>query len=106
MPAQQNRYRYLTASGEPRGPAWLAEMRRLYQSGEIGPDTSVCRENDEEWGPAHSFIEITSDQAVLPGAPSSPAEHPRLGRISWGVWILVLLVVLFMAWVQFVYLQN
>jgi len=104
MAAQSNRYRYLTPSGEPRGPAWLAEMRRLYHSGEIAPETPVCRDGEDDWGPARTFVEITSEHAVLPDHPGS-APPPRVGRISWGVWALILLLAIFMAWVQFVYLR-
>jgi hypothetical protein len=100
-----NRYRYLSPEGEPRGPAWLAEMRRLYQNGEIGPETQVCREDDEDWGPARTFIEITSADAMLPKEPSTPPGSRKEG-ISWGVWVLILLLALFMAWVQFVYLRQ
>lgn len=105
MSAHNNRYRYLSASGEPRGPAWLAEMRRLYHGGEIGPETPVCREEEDEWGPARTFVEITSADAVLPNA----AHHEgtaRPGGISRGVWALILILALFMAWVQFVYLKE
>ena len=105
MATQTNRYRYLTASGDPRGPAWLAEMRRLYQAGEIGPETPVCRETDEDWGPARTFPEITSVEAILPDHRPAVAARPRLGSISWGVWAVILLLALFMAWVQFVYLK-
>ncbi|MFN0127875.1 MAG: DUF4339 domain-containing protein [Verrucomicrobiales bacterium] len=105
MTEHQNRYRYLTETGEPRGPAWLAEMRRLYQSGEIGPETQVCRENDEDWGPARTFPEITSENAILPDPPR-PDRKARSEGVSWGVWALIILVALFMAWVQFFYLKQ
>lgn len=105
MASHQNRYRYLTETGEPRGPAWLAEMRRLYHSGEIGPETQVCRENDEDWGPARTFPEITSDSAILPEPPRTEQKGRKEG-ISWGVWALIALVALFMAWVQFFYLNQ
>jgi hypothetical protein len=106
MAAQQNRYRYLTESGEPRGPAWLGEMRRLYQGGDIGPETPVCREGEDDWGPARTFLEITSEDAILPGVvPPSSRRTSREG-ISWGVWAVILLLALFMAWVQFVYLAR
>lgn len=104
MAAQPNRYRYLTASGEPRGPAWLGEMRRLYQGGEIGPETQVCRESEDDWGPARTFLEITSEHAILPGGAPPAHQRPRREGISWGVWSLIVLLALFMAWVQFVYL--
>jgi hypothetical protein len=105
MSTQNNRYLYLTATGEPRGPAWLGEMRRLYQGGEIASETPVCREGEEDWGPARTFIEITSLDAVLPEAPDRKAR-PKMGGISWGVWALILILALFMAWVQFVYLRQ
>ena len=106
MAAQQNRYRYLTENGEPRGPAWLGEMRRLYQGGEIGPETQVCREDEEDWGPARTFPEITSENAILPDAASPARSRPRREGLSWGVWVLILLLAVFMAWVQFVYLAQ
>ncbi len=105
MAARPNRYRYLSQTGEPLGPAWLAEMRRLYRTGEIGPETQVCREVDEDWGPARTFLEITSTEAVLPNPPPD-GDRPRSSGISWGVWGLILLTALFMAWVQFVYLKQ
>jgi hypothetical protein len=104
MEQQRNRYMYLSEAGEPRGPAWLAEMRRRYQSGEITLETQVCREGDRDWGPARTFPEITSEEAVLPQAATSGGRLQRSG-ISWGVWALILLLALFMAWVQFFYLR-
>lgn len=105
MATHNNRYLYVSPSGEPRGPAWLAEMRRLYQGGEIDGETQVCREGEQEWGPASSFPEITSEEAILPEAPSRPTRPPLAG-LSWGVWGLILLLALFMFWVQFVYLRE
>jgi len=99
-----NRYRYLSPGGEPRGPLWLGEMRRLWQTGEIGSETQVCREGDDDWGPAHTFLEITSDLAVLP-APPGKSQRTRTS-FSPGVWALIVLVALFMAWVQFFHLRE
>jgi len=105
MATHRNRYLYLNESGEPRGPAWLGEMRRLFQSGEINLETQVCREGEEDWGPARTFPEITSEDAILPGTSASPAPKRREG-MSWGVWLLILILALFMLWVQFVYLRQ
>lgn len=102
MAAQPNRYRYLSASGEPHGPKWLAEMRRFYQSGEIGPETQVCLESEDDWGPARTFVEITSEDALPPRTLPTAHRQPRHAGLSWGVWSLLLLLALFMAWVQFI----
>lgn len=104
MTTGNNRYRYLSAGGEPRGPAWLGEMRRLWQGGEIGPETQVCREGEDDWGPARTFIEITSEEAVLPGVTGG--RPPARSSLSWGVWGLILLLAVFMAWVQFFYFKE
>jgi hypothetical protein len=104
MTTGNNRYRYLSASGEPCGPVWLGEMRRLWKGGEIGPETQVGREGEDDWGPARTFIEITSDEAVLPGVAGR--REPTRSSLSWGVWVLILLLAVFMAWVQFFYFKE
>lgn len=89
-----NRYHFIDQSGKARGPVWLAEMRRLFQAGEIHPETLVCREGETEWDPARVFPEITERMATAPlDQQDKSGNQPS---ISIGVWILVLICALFM----------
>lgn len=84
----ENRYRYLDSYGQPHGPLWLAEMRRRWQTGQLGPDTLVCAEEDPDtWAPVSAFPEITSSEAILP-PPRQAASHDQPAS-SWRVWLLL-----------------
>ncbi len=92
----ENRYRYLDAHGKSHGPVWLAEMRRLWKTGRLRPETMVSCEEEGggEWEPLTSFPEITSTEAMLP--PSAGTRPARANSFSWGVWAALLLLAVFM----------
>jgi hypothetical protein len=103
LAAMDNRYFYMNRSGNPQGPHWLAEMRRLWKGGQLGPDTLVCKEGWSDWDPARTYPEITEEEARMPlGAVCGGGEGEG---ISWGVWAVLLVAALFMGWVQFFYLR-
>jgi hypothetical protein len=97
-----NRYFYMNRAGNPQGPVWLGEMRRLWRGGQLAPDTPVCKEGWSDWDPARTYPEITEEEARMPLGVAVGREP---AGISWGVWLVLLGAALFMGWVQFVYLR-
>lgn len=97
----ENRYRYLNQAGKAQGPFWLADMRRHYRDGRIGPDTPVCHEGEADWDPARMFPEITGPDSRLPLAQELAARRKSKSSFSWAMWACILLLALFMAWIHF-----
>jgi hypothetical protein len=81
---------YYLLEDETQGPVTAAQLRRLLQSGELGPDTLVWSQGMKDWVPARSFQagavqRRTAPPGSLPGpAPTSfgAARVSRAGQTS------------------------
>ena len=74
---------YYLENGETRGPLAAAQLKRLFQSGQLGPDTLVWRQGMRDWQPAphpkgHSRARPPLPSSRLPPPGSrlrAPASH-------------------------------
>jgi hypothetical protein len=57
---------YYLLDDETHGPVPVAQLRRLLQSGELGPDTLVWCQGMKDWVPARSFKTGAAQQPVAP----------------------------------------
>ena len=62
---------YYLREDERYGPVPVSQLRRLLQSGELGPDTLVWRQGLKDWVPARSLTAGTAPRT--PNPPPGPA---------------------------------
>ena len=91
----EHRYFFLNGAGRPQGPVWLGEMRRLWRSGGIGPETQVCPDGTDDWDAARTYSEITSAEPKMPDQESGPQRRERM--FSFGIWVFILVCAILMA---------
>ncbi len=78
-PAPQEWY---VAIGEAQvGPLPLAEVKRRWEAGDIGPDSLVWRPGMTDWGPLSGVPELAAFLAPVP-QPSAPAAAPAAAVFS------------------------
>ena len=73
---------YYLEDGETRGPLAAAQLKRLFQSGQLGPDTLVWRQGMRDWQPARALgvtAQPRSPASVLP--PPASALQPSSSRL-------------------------
>ncbi len=64
---------YYLVDNETRGPVSAAQLRRLLQTGQLGPETLVWCQGMRDWAPARTFKAGAAPRPT-PGLPSTPDQ--------------------------------
>lgn len=77
---------YYLLEDETQGPVTATQLRRLLQSGELGPDTLVWSQGMKDWVPARSFQAGAAQRRTAPPVtpPGAATTSLGAGRASRG----------------------
>lgn len=103
-------YAYL--SNEVEGPFDIAQIAKLYNSGEIGPNTKLCKKGTERWQKYHEVFPEPAKQPLVAQAVQQqppqvihvhpPASHNQSGKSD----VAALLIALFFGPFGLIYKGN
>jgi len=65
---------YYLEGGETRGPVAAAQLRRLFQAGQLGPDTLLWRPGMQDWQSARALQGTTPPRTSPSGVPGPVAD--------------------------------